>query len=50
MDFLIGALLFAGLFAIYSAISTVNKNILEQTKELKKMNDYLKNSKEDSQP
>lgn len=48
MDYIIVGLLFAGLFGIYSAISTVNKNILDQTEELKKLNNYLRTSKEDS--
>ncbi|MFV8829768.1 hypothetical protein ACNSTQ_18545 [Alkalihalobacterium sp. APHAB7] len=35
-------LLFAGLFAIYDAIRKVNNNILEQTEELKKIREELK--------
>ncbi|MDE5414270.1 MULTISPECIES: hypothetical protein [Alkalihalobacterium] len=42
MELLILVLLFAGLFAIYDAIRKVNNNILEQTEELKKIREELK--------
>ncbi len=39
-------LIFFGLFAIYDAIRKVNNNILEQTKELKRIREELaKNNK-----
>ncbi|GAE24908.1 hypothetical protein JCM9140_871 [Halalkalibacter wakoensis JCM 9140] len=41
MDFLIGILLFCGLFAIYDAIRKVNNNILNQTEELKKLREEM---------
>ncbi len=46
MELLTLVLLFAIFFAIYDAISKVNKNIVEQTEELKKIREGLKeNSK-----
>ncbi|SDK37980.1 hypothetical protein SAMN05216243_2983 [Sediminibacillus albus] len=42
MEILVLVLLFAGLFAIYDAIRKVNNNILEQTEELKKIREGLK--------
>jgi len=42
LELLILVLLFAGLFAIYDAIRKVNNNILEQTEELKKIREELK--------
>ncbi|WP_187371010.1 hypothetical protein [Gracilibacillus massiliensis] len=39
-------LIFAGIFGIYDAIRKVNNNILEQTEELRKISEQLKeNSK-----
>jgi len=46
MELLILILIFAGIFGIYDAIRKVNTNILEQTEELKKIREQLKeNSK-----
>lgn len=44
MDFLLLILIFTALFAIYDAIRKVNNNILNQTEEIKKLNEHLKNS------
>ena len=41
MDFLVGFLIFAGIFALYDAIRKVNNNILEQTEEIKKLREEL---------
>ncbi len=46
MNILFLILIFAGIFAIYDAIRKVNNNILQQTEELKKIHEQLKeNSK-----
>ncbi|WP_018934447.1 hypothetical protein [Gracilibacillus lacisalsi] len=46
METLFLILIFAGIFGIYDAIRKVNNNILEQTEELKKIHEQLKeNSK-----
>ncbi|MFD2655661.1 hypothetical protein [Gracilibacillus thailandensis] len=46
METLFLILIFAGIFGIYDAIRKVNNNILEQTEELKKIREQLKeNSK-----
>jgi hypothetical protein len=46
MELLLGILIFAGIFAIYDALRKVNKNILDQTEEIKKLRDVLtQNSK-----
>lgn len=42
MEILIAILIFSGCFAVYDAIRKVNNNILEQTEEIKKLNDNLK--------
>ncbi|MFE1245325.1 hypothetical protein ACFW35_14445 [Fictibacillus sp. NPDC058756] len=44
MDYIFLFLIFAAMFAIYDAIRKVNNNILNQTKEIKKLNEHLKNS------
>lgn len=45
MDFLIGGLIFAGLFAVYDALRKVNNNILIQTEEIKKIREEINNQK-----
>lgn len=46
MELLLLILIFAGIYGIYDALRKVNNNILEQTKELKKIREELKgNSK-----
>ncbi|WP_238343493.1 hypothetical protein [Gracilibacillus saliphilus] len=46
MEILFLILIFAGIFGIYDVIRKVNNNILEQTEELKKIREQLKeNSK-----
>jgi hypothetical protein len=42
LELLILILLFTSMFAIYDAIRKVNNNILEQTEELKKIREELK--------
>lgn len=42
MEFLIAILIFSGSFAIYDAIRKVNNNIVDQTEEIKKLNNNLK--------
>ncbi|MFS0861091.1 hypothetical protein [Fredinandcohnia sp. 179-A 10B2 NHS] len=45
MDILFGSLLFAGVFAVFDALRRMNNNILDQTEEIKKLREDLKNSK-----
>ncbi|WP_223701735.1 hypothetical protein [Sutcliffiella deserti] len=47
MEILFLILIFAGIFAIYDAIRKVNNNILNQTEELKKINEQLKENSKD---
>jgi glycine betaine/choline ABC-type transport system substrate-binding protein len=48
MDLLLLILIFIGLFGVYDAIRTVNNNILKQTREIKKINEHLKQINEKS--
>ncbi|WP_197025118.1 hypothetical protein [Paucisalibacillus sp. EB02] len=41
MESLFLVLIFAGVFALYDAIRKVNNNLLEQTKEIKKLREEL---------
>ncbi len=41
MDLLVGFLVFAAIFAVYDALRKVNKNILDQTEEIKKLREEL---------
>lgn len=46
MDLLVGFLVFAAIFAVYDAFRILNKNILDQTEEIKKLRQELtKNTK-----
>ncbi|MGF7014716.1 hypothetical protein [Ornithinibacillus bavariensis] len=46
MELLFLVLIFAGLFATYDAIRRVNKNLIDQTEEIKKIREELiKNNK-----
>ncbi len=46
MEILFLILIFAGIFGVYDALRKVNNNILEQTEELEKIREQLKeNSK-----
>lgn len=42
MGILIAILIFVGLFAIYDLIRRMNNNIIEQTEEIKKLRDEIK--------
>ncbi|MBK3494209.1 hypothetical protein JFL43_04930 [Viridibacillus sp. YIM B01967] len=42
MKMLFAVLIISGIFAIYDAIRRVNNNILEQTEEIKKLHDNLR--------
>ncbi len=39
-------LLFAGIFAIYNALRVLNNNIIDQTKEIRKLNKSLNKEKD----
>lgn len=45
MNILFAILIFVGFFAIYDLIRTLNKNILEQTEEIKKLRSELNQRK-----
>lgn len=45
MEILFGALIFAGIFAVFDALRRINNNILVQTEEIKKLLEEFKKSK-----
>lgn len=44
MELFFGSLLFAGVFAVFDALRRINNNILDQTEEIKKLREDLKNN------
>ncbi|WP_281280609.1 hypothetical protein [Salibacterium salarium] len=40
---LIGVAIFAGIFAVFDAIRRLNKNVIQQTKEIKELREELRN-------
>ncbi len=45
MELLFLILIFAGIYGIYDALRKLNNNVLEQTEELKKIREELKESR-----